>query len=123
MKKEEQTAFGNIIFFIILLCVTSNFLYSQPKTYNKLAVVITAKGDSIKIKGYIVYIKDGKEIKKKIEKENAWGWNLKGDYIKEVKVQKIAGDASYHLFVIENNNFLFESKEIKSNQPVVYKRD
>jgi len=123
MNKKGTARFTIIFLAIILLFTTSDFSLSQPKSYNKLAVVITANGNSIKVKGIIVFMKDGKEIKKEIEKDNAWGWNFLGDYIEEVHIRKISGDASYHLFVIENNNFLFESKSIKSNKPVVYRRN
>ena len=123
MNKKGTARFTIIFLAIILLFTTSDFSFSQPKSYNKLAVVITTNGNSIKVKGFIVFMKDGKEIKKEIEKDNAWGWNFSGDYIEEVHIRKISGDASYHLFVIENNNFLFESKSIKSNKPVVYRRN
>ena len=93
---------------------------TQPD--NKLAVVITAAGGSIKIKGYYVYVKDGQDIKKDIEKSDAWGWNFRGEYIKEVKVQKIAGDASYRLFVIENKEMVFESDSVSSSEPIIYKK-
>lgn len=122
MNKTKTTHFTILFLIILFLFTTSDFSQSQHKSYNKLAVVITANGNSIKVKGYVVYMKDGKEIKKEIEKDNAWGWNFLGDYIEEVHIRKITGDASYHLFVIENNNFLFESKAIKSNKPVVFKR-
>ena len=95
----------------------------QAQSDNKLAVVITATGGSIKIKGYYVYVKDGQDIKRDIEKDNAWGWNFRGEYIKEVKVQKIAGDASYRLFVIENKETVFESDSVTSSEPIVYKKE
>ncbi len=53
-----------------------------------LSVVVMAQGNTISIKGYCVYVKDGKEIRKELEKDNTRGWNFRGEYIKEAKIQK-----------------------------------
>jgi len=101
---------------------------AQTQSNDKLlGVVIMVNGNTIKVKGYCIYVKDGKEIRKKLEKNNAWGWNFRGEYIKEVKIQKISGDASYRLFIMEGKDSasgrpVFESDSISSNEPVIYKR-
>ncbi len=102
---------------------------AQAQSDNKLlSVVIMVNGNSLKIKGYCVYIKNGKEIRKELEKDNAWGWNFRGEYIKEVKVQKVSGDASYRLFIMEGQDSasgqpVFESEYISSTEPVIYKKN
>lgn len=106
-------------------CIT--FAQTQSNN-NLLSVVIMVNGNTIKVKGYCIYIKDGKEIRKELEKDNAWGWNFRGEYIKEVKIQKVSGDASYRLFIMEGKDTasaqpVFESESINSLKPVVYKRN
>ena len=102
---------------------------AQSQSNNKLlGVVIMVNGNSLKIKGYCIYIKNGKEIRKELEKDNAWGWNFRGEYIKEVKVQKVSGDASYRLFIMEGQDSasgqpVFESESISSTEPVIYKKN
>ena len=93
-----------------------------------LSVVVMVQGNTTSIKGYCVYVKDGEEIRKELKKDNAWGWNFRGEYIKEVKIQKVSGDASYKVYVIEGQNTesadtVFESDYISSTEPVVYKRN
>ena len=61
-------------------------------------------------------------VRKELEKDGAWGWNFRGDYIKEMKIQKVSGDAMYQVYVIEGDDFVFESKKTDSKEPVVYKR-
>ena len=114
---------------VIWLTLGAVMTSAQPQSNNNLlGVVITVNGDSIKVKGYCIYVKNGKEIKKELEKENAWGWNFRGDYIKEVKIQKVSGDASYRLFIMEGKDSesgrpVFESDSISSTEPVIYKRN
>ncbi|VAX20738.1 hypothetical protein MNBD_IGNAVI01-1104 [hydrothermal vent metagenome] len=102
--------------------------FTQAQSNNRmLGVVVMVKGDSIKLKGYCIYVKDGKEIRKKLEKDNAWGWNFHGEYIKEVKMQKISGDASFQLFIMEGDDSasgqpVFESDWVSSSKPITYKR-
>lgn len=96
-------------------------------TDNLLGVVVMVNGKTIKIKGYCIYVKDGKELRKELEKDNAWGWNFRGEYIKEVKIQKVSGDASYRLFVMEGQDSdsgqpIFESGIINSTEPVIFRR-
>ena len=113
-----------LIFLICGLSIESARAQSNEKL---LGVVIMVNGNSIKVKGYCIYVKDGEEIRKELEKDNAWGWNFRGDYIKEVKIRKISGDASYRLFIMEGKDSesghpVFESDSISSTEPVVYKK-
>ncbi len=92
-----------------------------------LSVVVMVKGNAINLKGYCIYVKDGEEIRKVLEKDNAWGWNFRGDYIKEVRMQKVSGDASFRLFIMEGESSesaqpVFESGSISTNVPVIYKK-
>ena len=125
--------------FILLLFIIGSVLFLQiygavkaavpsPNKDNLLGVVVMVNGDSIKVKGYCIYVKDGKEIRKELEKDDAWGWNFHGEYIKEVGLQKVSGDASYRLFIMEGKDSasgqaVFESDSISSKEPVVYKRN
>ena len=101
---------------------------AQTQSNDKLlGVVIMVNGNTIKVKGYCIYVKGGKEIKKELEKDDAWGWNFRGEYIKEVKMQKVSGDASYQLFIMEGQDSasgqpVFESDSINSTEPIIYKR-
>jgi len=119
--------------YILFLLIMASFVFSSrtlgmipPDSHsgkeNKLAVVVSAVGDSIKVKGYYIYVRDGKEYRCEVEKDNAWGWNFTGDYIKKVEMRKVAGNASYRLYVIENGQMLFESRSIQSKKPIVYER-
>ena len=115
-----------LICFTIFLYVVNTSTYLFAQTENKLAVVITSVSPSnenqLKLKGYYIYISKAKEIKEEIDK-NAWGWNFEGDYIKEVKVKKVSGEGSFQLFVIENDQFIFESGTVETSEPVIYKRE
>jgi len=101
---------------------------AQAQSNDKLlGVVVMVNGNTIKLKGYCIYVKDGKEVRKDLEKDNAWGWNFRGDYIKEVKMQKVSGDASYKLFVMEGKDSesghpVFESESTSSTEPIIYKK-
>jgi len=110
-----------LIFSLLFTALNTEGLLASSQE-KLLAVVVNVYGDSISVEGYCIYIKGGEEIKKELKKDGAWGWNFKGDYIKEVKLQKIAGDASYQVFVIEGDNFVFESSKTNSTEPIVYKR-
>jgi|GEM_PF-1486902 hypothetical protein len=121
-----------IIFLLIIgigltwTVFSGDVVKAESQSHNKLlAVVITANGNTIKVKGYCIYVKDGQEIRKELEKDNAWGWNFRGEYIKEVKIRKVSGDASYRLFIMEGKSDqpVFESDTIISTEPVVYKRE
>lgn len=115
-------------FLVILLLSDAGIKKAQAQSSNRLlGVVVMVKGNTIKLKGYCIYVKDGREIRKELEKDNAWGWNFRGDYIKEVKMQKVSGDASYKLFVMEGENSesgqpVFESEYINSSDPIYYKK-
>ncbi len=123
--KRKVFIFLQLIIGAALVCqiVAPGTGNAQAQSNNKLlAVVITASGNTIKVKGYCVYVKDGKDFRKELEKDNAWGWNFRGEYIKEVKIQKVSGDASYRLFVMEGPKTVFESESISSHEPIIYKR-
>jgi hypothetical protein len=110
--------------FILLSKIIPADLFAQ--TENKLAVVITSTSPSeenlLKLKGYFTYISKGKEIKKEINK-NAWGWNFEGEHIQEVNVTKSGGEGSFQLFIIENDEMIFESGSINTSETVIYKRE
>jgi len=109
---------------VVLLIQTAAFSSDAgaAKGEKLLAVVVNVYGESISVKGYCVYMKNGEEVRKELEKDGAWGWNFRGDYIKEMKIQKVSGDAMYQVYVIEGDDFVFESKKTDSKEPVVYKR-
>ena len=115
------------VLLIFLICGL-NIKSAQAQSNEKLlGVVVMVNGNTIKLKGYCIYVKDGKEIRKELEKDNAWGWNFRGDYIKEVMMQKVSGDASYKLFVMEGQDSesgqpVFESESISSTEPIYYKK-
>jgi len=115
------------VLLIFLICGL-NIKDARAQSNEKLlGVVVMVNGNTIKLKGYCIYVKDGKEIRKELEKDNAWGWNFRGDYIKEVMMQKVSGDASYKLFVMEGQDSesgqpVFESESISSTEPIYYKK-
>ncbi len=116
-------------FAILFLWIDGfNPVHAQNPSQNKLlGVVAMVKGNTIDLEGYCIYVKDGKEVKKNLTKNNAWGWNFRGDYVKEVKLRKVSGDASFQLFVMEGKDAatgqpVFESDWISSTKPVIYKR-
>ena len=129
MRKNTRILLPILIGFLLVMQLPyAGIEMAQAQSGDKLlGVVVMVNGNTIKLKGYCIYVKDGKEIRKELEKDNAWGWNFRGDYIKEVKMQKVSGDASFRLFIMEGENTesgqpVFESESISSNVPVVYKR-
>ena len=130
MKKRIFTLPALIIGAVIIFQLLSTCLITAQTKHddNLLSIIVMVDGSKIKVKGYCLYMKEGKELKKELEKDNAWGWNFHGEYIKEVKMWKVSGDASFRLFVMEGKDAasgktLFESKPISSTKPVIYKRD
>ena len=129
--KKKMFIVSQLIVGIVVICqiYTTGIAHAQTQSNDQLlGVIIMVNGNTIKVKGYCIYIKDGKEIRKELEKDNAWGWNFRGEYIKEVKMQKVSGDASYRLFVMEGKDStsgqpVFESESLSSNEPVIYKRE
>ena len=125
MKKHSIRCFMVMVcFFTGLQILTIDVSNLPAGSDNKLAVVIcssTSPKNPLVIDGYFIYVKNGKEIKRKIDK-SGWGWNVFGEYIKEVKVRKVSGDGSYQLYVMENSASIFESGSVSSCDPVVYKR-
>jgi hypothetical protein len=112
-----------IFFFVFQLFIPSK-IFSQQQ--NKLAVVITSSSESVEnpveVKGYYIYLSKGKKIKEEINK-NAWGWNFEGEYIDEVKVEKVKGEGAYQLFIIENDQTIYESGLKDSLEPIFYKKE
>lgn len=92
---------------------------------NSLSIVLstTSTGNHPKIKGYYIYVKDGKDIKKEIERVGGWGWSFLGEYIKEVNVRMVSGDGTYQLLVRENRVTVFESERMSTSDPVVYQKN
>jgi len=129
--KKKVFVLSQLLIVVILIWQTysTGIAVAQTQSEDKLlSVVIMVNGNSIKVKGYCIYVKNGKEIKKELEKNNAWGWNFRGAYIKEVKMQKVSGDASYQLFIMEGQDSasgqpVFESAFKSSTKPVIYKRN
>ena len=123
LKKEMQMLLNKSALVAIIVVLTISALMAQSK--NKLAIVITSTAPSEKelpqLRGHYTYISDGKEIEKKIDK-NGWGYNFKGEYVKEVIVQKVGGGGSYQLFIIENDSLIFESGSVNTTDSVVYRR-
>jgi hypothetical protein len=110
---------------IFIAIVIFGILTLLAKPENKLAVVITSSAISPdelpQIKGYYLYLSDGKEMKEVIDK-NGWGYNFDGEYIQEVLVQKIAGEGTYQLFIIENDSLIYESGTVVTADTVIYKK-
>ena len=129
--KRKVFILSQLIIGIVLIwqIYGAGIAFAQTQSNDQLlGVVIMVNGNTIKVKGYCIYVKDGKEIRKEFKKDNAWGWNFRGEHIKEVKIQKVSGDASYQLFIMEGKDSVsghpvFESESISSSEPVIYKRN
>ena len=126
MNKYPIRCFVSIIFlFIGLQIITLEVPDLQAQSDNHLAVVIsstTSGNPPLVVKGYFIYIENGKEIKRLIDK-SGWGWNFFGEYIKEVHARKISGDGSFQIYVVENSKPVFESGSVSSLAPVIYERE
>ena len=128
--KRKKLIFSQLIIGVMFIWQICGIGIANAQTQSNdklLGVVIMVNGNTIKVKGYCIYVKDGKEIRKELEKDNAWGWNFRGEYIKEVKIHKVSGDASYRLFIMEGEDStsgqpVFESDSISSAKPIIYKR-
>ena len=96
----------------------------KAQSNNILTIMLstTSSGDHPKIKGYYIYVKDGQDIREEIERVGGYGWNFFGEYIKELKVQMIGGDGTYQISIRENRVTVFESEQISTSDPVVYKK-
>jgi hypothetical protein len=116
------TAF--IIVIVALQLLTIHHSQSTAQSEHKLAVVIcstTTGNPPLVVEGSFIYVKDGKEITRKIDK-TGWGWNVRGEYIKELQVSKISGNGSFQIYVIEDSVTLFESGPVDTLEPVHYER-
>ena len=109
---------------MLITIVVFSILALWAGSHNKLAVVITSSAASPEelpqIKGYYIFVTNGKEIKEAIDK-NGWGYNFEGEYVKEVIVQKISGEGSYQMFVLENDSLIYESGTVTTADTVIYK--
>ena len=96
----------------------------KVQSNNLLTIMLstTSSGDHPKIKGYYIYVKDGKDIREEIERVGGYGWNFFGEYIKEVNVQMVAGNGTYQISIRENRVTVFESEQISTSDPVVYQK-
>ncbi len=129
MKKYNFNLKILLLMLFMLLSIHNN-VDSKPKKLNGnrlLGIIAIVNGSNIELEGYCIYVKNGKEIKVRLKKNNAWGWNFRGDYVKEVKIRKISGDASFRLFIMEGDNSangktVFESGLIRSGKEVIYRR-
>ncbi len=123
MRKYSIMCFAAMLFiFVSLQMMTIDVPGLQAQSHNRLAVVIsstTSGNPPLVIEGYFIYVEDGKEIKNKIDK-SGWGWNVFGEYIKEVHVRKVSGDGSFQIYVMENSKSVFESGSVSSLDPIVY---
>ncbi len=115
---------------LIMAAASSPFHAAAQKQShdNLLSVVVMVTGDTIQLQGYCLYLKDGKELRKDLTTDTAWGWNFRGDTIKKVEIRKVGGDASYRVFIMEGRDTasareVFSSDTISSTDPVVYEKD
>jgi hypothetical protein len=99
----------------------------EPKTKEK-CLSVTVSGNNtvpktVSFTGTYVYMKGGKEIKGDISGDQG---NLSrafwGDFIKSCKVQKISNFGSIQLLISEDGKKVFESEEVKTNDPIIYER-
>ena len=117
------------------LAISIVFMFSTPtvsvclaeekvQSNNILSVVLstTSSGDHPQIKGYYIYVKDGKDIREEIERVGGWGWSFFGEYIKEVNVRMVGGDGIYKISIRENRVTIFESEHMSRSESVVYKK-
>jgi hypothetical protein len=96
----------------------------NAQSNNSLSIVLSTSstGNHPKIRGYYIYVKNGKDIRKEIEKVGGWGWSFRGEFIKEVNVQMVEGDGTYQLLVMENRVTVFESERMSTSDPVIYQK-
>ncbi len=89
---------------------------------NRISIVLStsSSGNHPKIEGYFIYVEDGKDIRKEIERVGGWGWNFRGEYIKEINVKMVAGEGVYQLVAMENQVTVFESGPVSTSDPVIY---
>jgi hypothetical protein len=94
----------------------------KEKSLNVSVMGLTAP-KPVSFTGTFVYMKGGKEIKGDISGDQG---NLSrafwGDFIKSCKVQKISDFGSIQLTISENGKKVFESEEVKTNDPIIYEK-
>jgi hypothetical protein len=95
---------------------------TKEKSLNVSVMGLTAP-KPVSFTGTYIYIKGGEEIKGDISGDQG---NLSrafwGDYIKSCKVQKISDFGSIQLTISENGKKVFESEEVKTNDPIIYEK-
>jgi hypothetical protein len=72
--------------------------------------------------GHFKYFSKGEEIVQEIDIEGGKAWNFSGEYISEVKVQNIAGEGYFQLFVSEGGESLLATDAIEDDRVVVYEK-
>ena len=95
----------------------------EPKTKEKyfyVRVQGVVAPDSAIFTGVCTYVQNGKEIKKSITGRGAANKSFFGDDLKSCVVQKTAGERSIQLIILENGKKIFESPEVKGNEPIIY---
>ena len=98
----------------------------EPKTKEKslnVSVMGLTAPKPVSFTGTYIYMKSGEEIKGDISGDQG---NLSmafwGDYIKSCKVQKNSNFGSIQLLISEDGKKVFESEEVKTNDPIIYER-
>jgi hypothetical protein len=99
---------------------------SEP-TMKGMCLSVTVIGNTfpkpVSFTGTYVYMKGGKEIKDDISSDQGNLSNaFSGDFIKSCKVQKISDFGSIQLIISEDGKKVFESEEVKTNDPIIYEK-
>ena len=107
--------FRSLVFIINFTLISQIAAVGLAQSNTSLSIMISSQstGNHPKIKGYYVYVKDGQKIRKEIERVGGWAWSFPGEYIKEVKVQMVAGDGSYQLLLEKTVRLFSNLSELK----------
>ena len=125
MKRHLFRFLVILIGFMFSLQTVSVCLADENVQSNySLSIMLSTQstGDQPKIKGYYIYVKDGKDIREEIERVGGWGWSFLGEYIKEVNLKMVGGDGKYKIAIRENRVTVFESEHMSLYDRVVYKK-
>ena len=94
----------------------------KEKSLN-IMVMGDASPDAGTFSGSCVYVKAGKDIAKEFSGKGNGSEAFWGDYIKSCTVQKTSEKAgSIRLVISENGKQIYESDEVETKDPIVYKR-